>query len=123
MEEVKEIKKPEITPAEIDQDVLETMAQENILKAVESDKEMNRVLLNCMCEMLSQFKQMQRSFDDFMNFVSICSADKVNAFFGELKQNVDKETTRQKVKKQIEKSHKKSEKADKVVKFTPKTVK
>lgn len=108
MEEIKEEKKDiEIKSAGIDEDVLEITVKENVLKATEDDKQMNRVMLNCLCEMLSQFKQMNKAFDEFSNILSICGADKLQDFFKKLKKNVDGEENRQILKKEIEKSHKK----------------
>lgn len=122
-EKIEKKKQPEIQEAGIDKDVLEKMVKENVLTATKDDIQMNRVMLNCMCEMLSQFQQMNKAFAEFSNILSICGADKLTDFFKKLKVNVDNEVTRQNVQKQIKKSHKKAKKSDNVVEFSPKNVK
>lgn len=129
--ENKEIKNEiKVTPAEIDPEVLEVMAKECAMTATKDDKQMNRVLLNCMCEMLSQFQQMNRAFDNFMQVLTICGAEKIEDYFTKLKTNVNNEIARQNVKKKIAQSHKKSQKGkktaindDKIVKFPSNDVK
>ena len=128
MEENKiEKEKPTVEQAGIDQDVLDEMVKDNILKATTDDTQMNRAMLNCLCEMLSQFKQMNKAFEDFSNMISICGADKLVDFFSKLKTNVNNEVARQNVEKEIKKSHKKSQKGkskdDKIVKFPSNDVK
>lgn len=124
MEENKiEKEQPKIEEAGIDQDVLEEMLKDNIVRATSDDTQMNRVMLNCLCEMLSQFKQMNKAFEDFSNTLSICGADKLTDFFKKLKTNVENEEVRQNVQKEIKKSHKKAKKSENVVKFPAKSVK
>ena len=102
-----ENKNVETTKSTIDKDVLDIMAQEDVLKAVSDDKQVKRLILNCFCEFLSEIKDLRKEFDEFMQMISVCSANKLADFFKELQKNVKNEVTAQNVQAKIEKGHKK----------------
>lgn len=127
MENEKKIEKLEVKDGGIDQDVLDLMVNEDVLGALEDDKQIKRVVLNCFCEFLAELKKVSKSVDDFMETISICSSKKIREFFAEVKDNTQKEVTRVNVAKKVAKSHQKSKKSTKsvakVVKFSPNSVK
>ena len=94
----------------IDREVLDVMKQDDILSAVSDQTQANRLILNCFCEFLSEIKGLRQDFDEFMQLVSVCSSDKLAAFFKELQTNVVKEEQRQATRKKISHSHKKAQK-------------
>lgn len=106
-----------VTGGKIDREVLDVMSQEDILTAISDEKQANRLILNCFCEFLSEIKGLRQDFDEFMQMVSVCSSDKLCAFFKELQGNVADETKRLELQEKIKRSHKKStKKANKSVK-------
>ena len=100
----------DVKPAGIDKEVLDIMSQEDIISTISDDKQMKRFMLNCFCEFLSQIKDLRKEFDEFMEMISVCSADKLAEFFKELQKNVETEEVALKVQEQIKKGHKKSTK-------------
>lgn len=112
----------EVKRASIDRDVLDIMNQEDILKAIEDDKQLNRFKLNFFCEFLSEIKELRKEFDDFMQMISVCSADKLTNFFKELQKNVVTEEKIVQLHEKIGQSHKKSSKKKKNVSKTPQNV-
>lgn len=112
MEEKNEVK---VTPAKIDKEVLDIMKQEDILEAIKDEKQLSRLKLNLFCEFLSEVRELRKEFDDFMQMISVCSADKVANFFKELGKNVAEEEKRLELQEKIKKSHKKSSKTRKNV--------
>lgn len=106
------VKKDEIkvTGGKIDREVLDVMKQEDILTAISDPKQANRLILNCFCELLSEIKGLRQDFDEFMQMISVCSSDKLVAFFKELQTNVAQEEVIQSVQKKVAQSHKKSTK-------------
>jgi hypothetical protein len=113
MENEKEVKKPQVTEAKIDKDVLDIMKNEDVLKALGDDKQIKRVILNCFCELLSEIKGLRADFDEFSQMISVCSADKLADFFKELHSNVAQEEKRIELQEKIAESHKKSKKSRK----------
>lgn len=95
-----------VTGGKIDKEVLDVMKQDDILTAISDPKQANRLILNCFCEFLSEIRGLRNDFDEFMQMISVCSSDKLAAFFKELQKNVAKEEVRQKVSQ----SHKKAKK-------------
>jgi hypothetical protein len=81
----------DIKPADIDMDVLSILGRDCALAAVESDKEMRRLELNCLCEMLSQMKHFQTALDETLNILSIVGNDKIVDFFAAMRENMAKE--------------------------------
>lgn len=110
MEKEKNTGQVSITPASIDVDVLNIMKEDDVLKAISDDVQIKRVILNCFCEFLSQIKDLKKDFDDLLQTVTICSTDKLAAFFKELNKNVADEEKRMTLKDKISKSHQKSKK-------------
>ena len=84
-----EDKKVEVKKAGIDPEILDIMKQEDVLQSLSNEKDWKRVELNFACEMLGVVKEMNTAFNDMMNFLTICSADKLKSFFKELQKNVD----------------------------------
>lgn len=113
MENEKNVTKVETTDAKIDKDVLDVMKNEDILKALEDDKQVKRLILNCFCEFLSEVKGLRKDFDEFSQMISVCSADKLADFFKELHSNVAKEEKRLELRDKMAQSHKKSSKKSK----------
>ena len=105
--------KMETNYANIDKEVLDIMKEEDILKAVEDERQMKRLELNCFCELLSQVKGLKNDFDEFNQMISVCSADKMTSFFKELQKNVFAEEKRIELQEKIKKSHKKPKKKEK----------
>lgn len=100
--------KVEKAQGKIDKEVLDIMSDEDILKTLEDDKLTKRLILNCFCEFLSEIKGLRKDVGEFSQMVSICSADKLDAFFKEVSTNLNKEEKRQKTLNKIKQSHKKS---------------
>ena len=123
MENEKETKKPEVTEAKIDKDVLDIMKNEEVLKALSDDVQIKRVILNCFCEFLSEIKDLRKEFEEFTQMISVVSADKLADFFKELHSNVAQEEKRQNVQEKIKKGHQKSKKSTNNVKKSKKSVK
>lgn len=107
--------KIEVTKASIDKEVLDIMTQEDVLEAISDEKQLNRLKLNFFCEFLSEIKELRKEFDDFMQMISVCSADKMANFFKELQNNVAQEEKRIELQEKIKQSHKKSTKNTKKV--------
>ena len=99
-----------VTPASIDTDVLNVMKESDVLKAISDEVQLRRVILNCFCEFLSQIKDLRKDFDELLQTITVCSSDKLAAFFKELQKNVKEEEDRLKVKEKISESHKKPKK-------------
>lgn len=111
----------------IDKDVLEVMKEEDILKAFSDEKQIKRVILNCFCEFLSEIKGLRSQVEDLVHTMTICSTDKLQSFFKELKTNVEDEEKRIDLQEKIKKSHQKSKKnvktSKKIAKFKENSVK
>lgn len=99
-----------VTGGKIDKEVLDIMKQDDILTAISDPKQANRLILNCFCEFLSEIRGLRNDFDEFMQMISVCSSDKLAAFFKELQTNVVKEEQKQATRKKISQSHKKTQK-------------
>ena len=110
MENEEKNKKPQVSEAKIDKDVLDIMKNEDVLKALSDDTQIKRVILNCFCEFLSEIKDLRREFDEFSQMISVCSADKLADFFKELKNNVSQEKKRVELHEKMSKSHLKPKK-------------
>ena len=100
-----ENKEIEVKNAGIDPDVLDIMKQKDILDTLKDEKFSKRAELNFFAEMLSSVKDMNNAFGEFMNFLTMVSADKLKSFFKELQNNVEDEETRVKLQENIKKSH------------------
>lgn len=98
-------KKVEVKKAGIDPEILDIMKQEDVLQSLSNEKDWKRVELNFACEMLGVVKEMNTAFNDMMNFLTICSADKLKSFFKELQKNVDDEENRVNLQEKMKKSH------------------
>ena len=107
MENEKKTQKPEVTGGKIDKDVLDVMKNEDVLAAFSDDVQVKRVILNCFCELLSEIKGLRADFDEFSQTISVCSADKLNDFFKEVRSNFVEEKTRANVRKKVAQGHKK----------------
>lgn len=123
MEEVKKEEEINVGVGKIDVDVLDAMKQEDVLEAISDDKQLKRLMLNFFCEFLSEIKDLRKDFDEYMQFISVCSADKMANFYKELEKNVKDEKNRIEVQENMKKSHLKSKKTKKVITFPKKVVK
>lgn len=99
-----------VTGGKIDKEVLDVMSQDDILTAISDPKQVNRLILNCFCEFLSEVKDLKNGFDEFMQMISVCSSDKLANFFKELQKNVVEEEKRVVLHEKIKQSHKKKTK-------------
>lgn len=97
----------------IEEEILDIMSQDDILTAISDEKQKNRLILNCFCSLLNEITLLRKEFDDFMQMISVCSADKLAGFFKELQNNVADEAKRVELQEKISKSHKKSKKSSK----------
>lgn len=95
----------------IDADVIDVMKEEDVLKALSDDTQIKRVILNCFCEFLSEIKGLRSDVEELVNTITICSTDKLKAFFKELETNVNDEEKRMELKEKMSKSHKKPKKS------------
>lgn len=104
----------------IEEEILDIMSQDDILAAISDEKQKNRLILNCFCSFLNEITSLRKEFDEFMQMISICSADKLASFFKELQSNVSDEAKRVQLQEKIKESHKKSNKS---IKNSKKSVK
>lgn len=111
-----ENEKIEVKNAGIDPHVLDIMKQQDVLETLKDEKLAKRAELNFFCEMLSSVKELNNTFQEFMNFLTICSADKLSSFFKELQTNVESEKVRANVQKKVRKSHQKAKNKKKIQK-------
>lgn len=116
MEENKKVEEVEVKKAGIDPDVLDIMKQKDILDTLKDEKFSKRAELNFFAEMLSSIKDMNNAFGEFMNFLTMVSADKLKGFFKELQNNVEDEETRVNLQEKMKKSHLKAKNCKKSAK-------
>lgn len=102
-----EIKK-EQNEGKIDQAIKEVLNGEDVLKALSSDIQIKRFILNAFCEMLSQMQELRGSVDQLVNTINMVSQDKLTAFFKELSDNVKAEESKVKTLNKVKKSHQKA---------------
>lgn len=111
---INEIKKEEpavkATGGAIDKEVLDIMKQQDVLDAISDEKQMKRLELNLFCELLSEITDLRKQFDEFAQMISVCSTEKITAFFKQLQKNVDEETKKVEMYNKIKQSHKKPKK-------------
>lgn len=100
----------EIKRASIDKDVLNILTDEEIFASIENEKNLKRFELNLYCELLSQLKELNKEFDEFVQLLSICGAEKLSDFFRKLSENVEHERKIQELQAELKKSHKKPQK-------------
>ena len=115
-----EEKKNNVSGGELDAEALQIMKEEDVLKAISDDTQIKRVILNCVCELYGEIKNMNTAFEELMKVVSVCSADKLSMFFKEVQKNVSEETQRLNLQKKIKKSHLKAKKSVKKPKIAEK---
>lgn len=94
----------------IDKDVIETMRKEQVELSTSNEKLMRRCELDFYCELLSQFRTANKNLENFYQTLNMIGAEKLTQYFKEFSTNYKKEETRQKIKKEISKSHKKAKK-------------
>lgn len=93
--------------ATIDEDVINTMNNEQVELGVSDEVQIRRCELNFFAELLSQLREMNKRLDDLHNTLNMVGADKLTAYFKEFSTNFAEEETRARVKSKISKSHKK----------------
>lgn len=91
----------------IDEEVLDLLPSENVLKALESDIEMKRVVLNCFCELLSLYKKQNQELEALEQTITIASTQKVVDFFSKVKENTVEEEKRVKTYNKAHRGHRK----------------
>lgn len=107
MEEKKTI---DIREVGIDEDVLEQITKDDVNKIIKDPKLLNRAILNCFAECLSEIKKVTKILNQFNQTISIVSQEKLLDYFGELDKNIKQEEKRLTTQKIIKESHKKSKK-------------
>lgn len=95
----------------IDLDVVEKMIKDNVMAVVSDQKEMNRAMLNCYCELYSQFKELNKAINEMYTLFSVISGDKVDEFFRKTRENFENEVKRVRAQEKIAQSHKKPKKS------------
>lgn len=75
----------------IDKEVLEAIVKNDVLSSIQDQKQINRVVLNCLCEFLSELMHLNKSVDSFLDVLTICGSDKLQEFFTKFKSNVEEE--------------------------------
>lgn len=111
--ENKENKKVEITDLGIDADVLQDITKDDVLLTIENPELLNRAILNCFAETLSELKKVAKTLNQFYQTISICSQDKILDYFVKLNENVKAEENRLKAQEKIHADHKKTSKKSK----------
>lgn len=81
----------DIKPAEIDLDVLSVLSKECAISAIDDEKEMRRLELNCLCEMISEMKHFHTALDETLNVLSIAGNDKIVEFFTTVRENMERD--------------------------------
>lgn len=109
-----EQKKIDVKEGGIDKDVLEVAIKQRVEEALNNPTSIKRIIFNAFCELLSEFKKVSSSIDDLNNLISVIGADKIDAYFRELKGNIKTEAQEQGLAKKISASHKKSCKKSKI---------
>lgn len=116
--------KAEVKYVGIDKEVVEMLQKRDIADTLKDEKLMQRAILNCYCELLSEFKDFNRALDDFNKTITICGADKIADFFTKLNSNVKDEVNRIALQEKMAQSHKKPKKSEKnIVQFPKERVK
>ena len=105
--EEKKVEKVDIQNAGIDKDVLEAITKDLIEKTVNDQTLLNRAIVNCLAETISELKNVSRSLNNFYQVISICSQEKILEYFGELDKNVKAEEKRLIAQQKIHQDHKK----------------
>ena len=98
-------------PAEIDEEVLDIMSNEDILEAISDDKQAHRLIVNAFAEMLSEFTKLRTQIDAISQTMSTLGYDKLTKFFTEVDENYKKEEIKAKLQEKISQSHKKPKKS------------
>jgi hypothetical protein len=89
----------------IDEEVKQIIAEEQVELGISDEKQMRRTELNFYCELLSQFKALNKDLDGLQETMNIAFADKMTAYYRELAENFKREEKRVAVQKQAKKSH------------------
>ena len=99
-----------VTGGKIDKEVLDVMKQEDVLKALEDSKQVERLKLNCFAEFLSELMSFRKDVAELLRLFTVLSADKLDSLFKEVHENLKEEVKRQEVQEKIHADHKKSKK-------------
>lgn len=109
MEEKKEL----IKQAEIDKDVIDELVKKNALDGIKDQRQINRVMLNFMCELLSELKHLNQAMDSYNELLTVVSSDKLQDFFTKLRSNVETAQKEDALQEKIHADHKKPRKTKK----------
>lgn len=96
------------TTAEIDKEVVDIISAKEIEELLQEPIQMDRIMLNCYCETLSELQKLRSMVDDMSNLFVICSHDKITQFFGAVKDNYKDECNKETLKTKIARSYKKA---------------
>lgn len=99
-----------VQPADIDEEVLDIMSQEDILEAMKDDKQAHRLIVNAFAEMLSEFMKLREQMENISQTISTLGYEKLTKFFAEVKENYKKEEIKANLKEKMSQSHKKKKK-------------
>lgn len=102
-----EEKQLKIETAGIDKEVLDILKNEDLLATLSDDKLVKRFILNCFCEMLSEFNKLENEIKGLSNVLTMCSADKISRYLKEVENGIESETARQEVAQKVAEGHKK----------------
>jgi hypothetical protein len=114
-------KKLEIDEADIDKEVIDKAIRENIINKLDNETDMNRIILNALCELLVELRHLRDYTKEFSQMLSVCSAPKMQDFFIKVNKNLQREQKLQEEMKNKEnKDTNKVENKDNVIKMTKK---
>ena len=87
--------------------MLDILKNEDLLATLSDDKLVKRFILNCFCEMLSEFNKLENEIKGLSNVLTMCSADKISRYLKEVESGIESETARQEVAQKVAEGHKK----------------
>ena len=95
-----------IVDGEIDEEVRKAL-EERIDLGVSTEEEIRKVELNFYAEFFGVLRDLNSQLHELEQTFSVLSADKMNAYFKEIADNVAKEEQRRKLKEKVHACHKK----------------
>lgn len=108
-----EEKNQAVQQAEIDKDVIDELVKKNALDGIKDQRQINRVMLNFMCELLSELKHLNQAIDSYNELLTVVSSDKLQDFFLNLRSNVEAAQKEDALQEKIHADHKKPRKTKK----------
>lgn len=108
-----EEKNQAVQQAEIDKDVIDELVKKNALDGIKDQRQINRVMLNFMCELLSELKHLNQAIDSYNELLTVVSSDKLQDFFLNFRSNVEAAQKEDALQEKIHADHKKPGKTKK----------